>query len=170
MFVRVTHAEATSVAAWLLAPERVERLKRFREQVARWRAAVGPGVAQLEELVTKHDSLPPPEPELRPCVEAYRTCSRRKLMCPFNADDGSWEIYPSRPVACRAFHVADTSEYCSADANREASVLHQARLIEIVRLARGVLKGLSAAAGHDTESALPAGLERGLSVMEGALR
>lgn len=169
VFVRVTHAEATAIAAWLLAPGRAERLKRFREQVALWRAAVGPEVARLGELVTKHDSLPPPEPELRPYVEAAQAYHQRKLMCPFNAVDGSCEIYPIRPVVCRAFYVADTSEYCSLDANREVSVVRHAKLTEIVLLARRVLRGASAAAGHDAVSALPAGVERALAVLEGAL-
>jgi Fe-S-cluster containining protein len=169
-FVRATHAEATAIAAWLLAPERTEWLRRFREQVALWHAAVGPEVTRLEKLIRRRDSLPPPEPELPPYAEAARTYHRRKLMCPFNAGDGSCEIYPFRPVACRALYVADTSEYCSPDANREVSVVRHAKLTEIVCLARRVLRGASAAAGHDTVSALPAGVERALAVLEGAPR
>jgi len=169
-FVRVTHAEATAIAAWLLAPEQSERLERFREQVAERHAAVGAEVATLEELVTRHDILPPPEPESRPYVEATRTYGRRKLMCPFNAGDGSCEIYPFRPVVCRVCYVADTSEYCFPDANREASVVRHAKLTEIVHLALRVLREASAAAGHDTVSALPGGVERALSALEGVPR
>jgi len=170
MFVRVTHAEATAIAAWLLAPEQAERLERFREQVAGWNAAVGPEVARLEDLVTKHDSPLPPEPELPLYVEAAQAYHQRKLMCPFNAEDGSCEIYPIRPLVCRALYVADTSECCSLDANRGVSVVRHAKLTEIVLLARRVLRGASAAARHDTLSALPAGVERALAVLEGAPR
>lgn len=58
VFVRVTRAEAISIALWLLAHERAERLERFRKQVALWRAAAGPEVARLEELVTNKSRQP----------------------------------------------------------------------------------------------------------------
>ena len=170
VIVTVTHAEASAIAASLLAPSRGERLRRFREQMALWHAAVGPEVALLERLATEYESLPPAEPDSRLLAEAARTYRQRKLMCPFNATDGSCEIYPVRPVGCRAFYVADTSEYCSLEATQEVAVVRHAKLTEITALARRVLRGASAASGNDTVLALPAGVERALSAMEGVPR
>lgn len=166
VFVRVTHAEAAAVAAWLLAPSRADRLQRFREQMALWHAALGPEVGQLERLATKYDGLPTSELDSRLLAEAARAYHQRRLMCPFNAGDGSCEIYAIRPVVCRAFYVADTCENCSLDATREAAVVRHAKLTEIALLARRLLREASAVVGHDTVSALPAGVERALAVLE----
>jgi hypothetical protein len=168
VFVRATHAEAAVIAAWLLAPERAARLQRFREQMAVWHAGMGPEAALLESLATKYDALPPPEPEGQVFREACRSYSRRKLLCPFNAADGSCEIYPIRPIACRAYYVADTSDHCGLDAAGEIAVVRHPKLIEIAGLARRTLREAAAAMGRDTVSALPAEVERAVAILESA--
>jgi hypothetical protein len=168
VFVKATHAEAAVIAAWLLAPERAARLQRFREQMTLWHAGMGPEAALLEELATKHDTLPPPEPEGQVFREACRSYSRRKLLCPFNAADGSCEIYPIRPIACRACYVADTSAYCALDAAGEIALVRHSKLTEITGLARRALREAAAAVGRDTVAALPTEVERALAILESA--
>jgi Fe-S-cluster containining protein len=88
-------------------------------------------------------------------------------MCPFNEADGSCGIYPIRPVACRAFYVADSSEYCRFNGSGEITIVRHAKLTEVALLARHVLRELSAAAGNDSLSALPAAVEKAPAVMQG---
>lgn len=163
-FVSVTHAEAVSIATWLRARERSKELERFRGQVAQWRVRTGTEVALLEAVMTRGDD--PAEPPSREVTWALKSYRRKGLMCPFNADDGSCGIYPARPVACRAFFVADTAENCPLDARGGVAIVRHEKLTGIVRLVRRALRAASADAGCDKVLTLPAGVERALSGLE----
>lgn len=165
-FVRVTFAEAAAIAQWLLDCSDTDRLNRFREKMPKWHAATGPEVEMLEALATRYDIHLDSGSESQLFAEAVRTYHRRKLMCPFNAEDGGCDIYPLRPVVCRAFFVADTSEGCGLDSNGEVRVVRHAKLTEISLLGQRALKEVSAAAGYGTISALPVGVHRALALLE----
>ena len=163
-FVRVTFAEAAAIAQWLFDRSNTDRLNRFREKTARWLTAAGPEVEMLEALATRYHVHLESGSESQLFAEAVRTYHRRKLMCPFNADDGSCDIYRLRPVVCRAFFVVDTSEGCGPDLNGEAGVVRHEKLTEIALLGQRTLKEVSAAAGYDTICALPVGVHRALAL------
>ncbi|MHC1726214.1 MAG: YkgJ family cysteine cluster protein [Syntrophobacteraceae bacterium] len=166
VFVRVTFAEAAAIAQWLFEPSNAIRLCRFREKTATWRTAVGPEVEMLEALATRHDIHLDSGSDSQLFAEALRTYHRRKLMCPFNADDGSCGIYTFRPVVCRAYFVVDTSENCGLDAYGEAGVVRHAKLTDVVLLGQRALKQASAAVGYGTISALPVGVHRAILILE----
>lgn len=166
VFVRVTFAEAAAIAQWLFEPSNSARLRRFREKTATWRTAVGPEVEMLEALATRHDIHLDSGSDSQLFAEALRTYHRRKLMCPFNADDGSCGIYALRPVVCRAYFVVDTSEYCGLDTYGEVGVVRRTKLTDVMLLGQRALKQASAAVGYGTISALPAGVHRAMSILE----
>jgi len=166
VFVRVTFAEAAAIALWLFEPSCTDRLDRVREKIARWRNAVGPEVEMLEVLASRVDIHLDSGSDSQLFADALRTYHRRKLMCPFNADDGSCEIYTFRPVVCRAFFVIDTPENCGLDAYGEVGVVRDARLTNVVLSLKRGLKGASAAVGYGTISALPVGVCRAISALE----
>ena len=120
----------------------------------------------LEALATSYHVRLDSGSESQLFAEAVRTYHRRKLMCPFNADDGSCDIYTVRPVVCRAFFVVDTSEGCGLDSNGEVGIVRHAKLTEIALLGQTALKQVSAAAGFGTIFALPAGVHRALALLE----
>jgi Fe-S-cluster containining protein len=107
------------------------------------------------------------EPDTQLYGEALKAYHERLFMCPFNAADGSCGIYQIRPVVCRAFYVAGSSEYCTFNDNGEITIVRHAKLTEVGILARKVLRELSAAAGNDSLSALPAAVEKALAAMQG---
>lgn len=166
VFVRVTFAEAAAIAQWFFEPSNTDTLHRFREKLTRWRSAAGPEIEMLEALATRHDIHLDSGSDSQLFADAVRTYHRRKLMCPFNADDGSCGIYTFRPIVCRAFFVIDTSENCGFDVNGEASVVRHSKLTDTVFLGRKALKEASAAVGYGTISALPVGVHRAISVLE----
>jgi len=166
VFIRVTFAEAATISHWLFERSGTDRLGRFREKIARWRAAAGPEIEMLEALATRHDIHLDSGADSQLFAEAVQTYHRRKLMCPFNADDGSCEIYPFRPVVCRAFFVVDTSENCGLDAYGEVGVVRHAKLTDIVLLMQRALRQASATVGYGTIAALPVGVHRAVSILE----
>lgn len=166
VFIRVTFAEAAAIAQWLFDWSNTDRLNRLREKMAKWHTAAGPEVEMLEALATGYHIRLDSGSESQLFAEAVRTYHRRKLMCPFNADDGSCDIYTLRPVVCRAYFVVDTSEGCGLDSNGEVGVVRNAKLTEIALLGRRALKEASAAAGYGTISALPVGVHRALALLE----
>jgi Fe-S-cluster containining protein len=121
----------------------------------------------LEVLSTKHNGRPTLEPDTHLYGEALKAYRQRLFMCPFNAGDGSCGIYPIRPVVCRTFYVADSCECCSLNSNGDITIIRHAKLTEIALLARQFLRELSAAAGNDSLSALPAAVEQAMAIMQG---
>ncbi len=166
VFVRATFAESAAIAHWLFEWSNADRLDRFRSKFASWRAAAGPEVDMLEVLATRSHVRLDSGSESQLFAESVRTYHRRRLMCPFNADDGSCDIYPLRPVACRAFFVTDTSRGCSLDTNDEVGIVRHEKLSEITLLGKETLSETSAAAGYGTISALPLGVHRALALLE----
>jgi Fe-S-cluster containining protein len=162
----VTHAEALAIAEWLLAPERRSRLARFRDQLAHWREAIGPEVWFLEEMIAKHGGMPPGDPEFTLCAQAARAYQSRGLMCPFNADDGSCEIYPVRPSPCRVTFVVDTPQFCRAGSGGLPTVVRHRKLTEVTVALRNLLKDSSVRAGYGGELALPNAVVRALDALE----
>jgi Fe-S-cluster containining protein len=120
----------------------------------------------LEALATRHGIHLDSGSDSQLFAEALRTYHRRNLMCPFNADDGSCQIYSFRPVVCRAFFVVDTSESCGLHASGEAGIVRHAKLTDIVLLVQNALREASAALGYGTISALPVGAQRAISLLE----
>lgn len=164
-YIRVTHAEALGIAEWLLSPGQEERLARFWEQLAQWREAIGPEVWILEEWISRFGGMPDTEPDFTICAKAARAYQMRGLMCPFNAADGSCEIYPLRPSPCRVTFVVDTHEFCRSGAGGLPNVVRHAKLSEITTALRRLLRMESSSAGYRGELALPQAVERALEAL-----
>lgn len=166
VFVRATFAEAAAIARWLFEPSNAGMLGRFRGKLAGWHKAAGPEVEMLEALATRHGIHLDSGADSQLFSEAVLAYHRRKLMCPFNADDGSCGVYTFRPIVCRAFFVVGASENCALDGNGEAGIVRNAKLTEIVFSGQEALREASAAAGYGTISALPVGVHRAISYLE----
>ena len=88
-FVRATFAEAAAIAHWLPDDSNLDGLDYLLEKIAAWQKSAGPEVEMLEALATGYHIRLDSGSESQLFAEAVRTYHRRRLMCPFNADDGS---------------------------------------------------------------------------------
>lgn len=166
VYIRATFAEAAAIALWLFKPSNTDRLIHYHKRMAGWRKETGAELDMLEALSTRHGIHLESGSDSQLFAEAIQTYHRRKLMCPFNADDGSCEIYPFRPVVCRAFFVVGASERCGLDVFGEVGVVRQTRLTETALLGQKALKEASATLGYGSISALPVGVHRAVSILE----
>jgi len=165
-FVSATLAEAVPIALWLSDAERRQRRDEFWNQIERRRVRVGTEVGVIEKLSGRAGGWPTEGPDLdrfRAAVAAYH---RRRLQCPFNAGDGSCEIYPLRPLACRVIYVVDSAEYCRYEAPREPIRVHHQGLKQAVALAHNIVSSASSQAGHPGGRALPEAVARALAWLE----
>lgn len=165
VFVRATFAEAAAISLWLFQPSNTDRVIHYNRRMTGWRKEAGAELGMLEALSTRHDIHLDSGSDSQLFAEAIQTYHRRKLMCPFNADDGSCEIYPFRPIVCRAFFVVGASEGCGLDVFGEEGVVRQTRLTEAALLGQKTLKEASATLGYGTISALPVGVYRAVSIL-----
>jgi len=163
--VAATLAEAMPIALWLSSPEQKQRLDCFREQLRGMRDKLGGELAGYEEAIRAAEGSDPEGPErqrLRASARAYRS---RRLFCPFNAGDAGCEIYPIRPLVCRAHWVADTSDYCEHGSRQEPLTIQHPTFTEACDLARGVLAGASAEAGFAGKKLLPEAVAQALALL-----
>ena len=160
-FIMVTFAEAVPIALWLASPKGGHRLEHFRERMKRIRDALGPEAAVLEDFLARAVSLSPPGPDSSRYDEV--AAAYRHLVCPFNADDGSCQIYRLRPLQCRVHYVVGASEHCGLDAQRGPAVLRHPTLTQATELASGILRGVSTEAGCLGSRLLPGAVEIALA-------
>lgn len=162
-FVRVTPAQAAFMARWLLEPEQAALLARFRAWVPRWREAIGPEVALIEEALARHGDLPPEGADRDRYLAATEDYARRRLMCPFNDEAGNCAVYPVRPMPCRTWNVIGTADNCGPDPKAPPIVMRHPHLSQTIIQAREVLDGAATRAGRNPgERALVNALEDAL--------
>jgi Fe-S-cluster containining protein len=164
--VGTTLAEGVLIADWIQEPKTAWRLKRFRRQFVTWHNTTGSETEIISRFLNTHDN-----PLLGKGIESSEvtTATDRylnlRLMCPFNARDGSCRVYPIRPLACRVHFVTGTSEYCRWRHARKPILLKHAKLTEMTEIARSILLGASAKAGCPHRLAPPEAVDRALAKM-----
>ncbi len=147
-FVGITFAEAVPIALWLSAPGREQHLDRFARQMDRVSERVGQEVSVLEELSGHVNDPLLHDRETARFRDAAVAYLRHRLLCPFNARDGGCEIYPIRPLVCRAYYVAGTSDHCTEGSGGKPTVVRHPTLTQATELARAIVTEVSGQAGQ----------------------
>lgn len=165
--VRITYAEALVVADFLAQPEQAAARGRFLAQLPLWQARAGDAPERLALLLEEGRGQPAEGPIWDAYNEATQAYQRKRNPCPLN-HEGRCDVYPARPVICRAVFVADTSEYCAPDRGRMPTNIQHAGLDQAVREVSPANLALSARAGEATRRPLPLLVAKALAqVMRG---
>ena len=124
-FVRCTVPEAIAVADWLRAPEQAETRARFEAKLPAWRERAGDDCAALDALLDEHGGGERAGRAWDEYQERTVAYARKRNMCPFN-EAGRCEIYPVRPLICRAVYVVGSADNCLPDRAPPQIVSHPA--------------------------------------------
>jgi Fe-S-cluster containining protein len=148
-YVRCSVPEALAVADWLREPAQAEVRARFEAKLPAWRERAGGDVAALDAHMDAHaggERAGRAWDEYQQMTVAY---ARKRNMCPFN-EAGRCEIYPVRPLICRAVYVVGTADNCLPDRGAPAIVSHPA-LEEAFRAATHACAQASARMGEGAQ-------------------
>jgi Fe-S-cluster containining protein len=162
-FVRASFCEAEAIAEFLRAPEQAAVLARFRAKLEPWRERGAPELAELRALLARNDGPPARGADREAYGRAGVAFGQKANRCPFD-EGGRCEVYPVRPIVCRAVYALDTAEFCTPGRGTPKRVSHPA-LEAAVRESGQARADVAVAAGRPIyEDALPemvaAALER----------
>jgi Fe-S-cluster containining protein len=124
-YVRCSVPEALAVADWLREPAQAELRARFEAKLPAWRERAGGDAAALDAHMDAHAGERPAGRAWDQYQQMTVAYARKRNMCPFN-EAGRCEIYPVRPLICRAVYVVDTADNCLPDRAPPAIVSHPA--------------------------------------------
>jgi len=161
-YIPATFAEAVTIALWLQQSGGENVLNCFRERLQQREVILGAELNILNEFAMQPDSPPAEGPDFDNLRQAGKCYRLHNLFCPFNASDGSCMIYPVRPTPCRAYYVADTSEYCQMSSSQPPAIITHPTHTQTIRIVQEVLLNISAGYGYYGRKSLPEAVQDAL--------
>lgn len=152
--VRISYAEALVVADFLAQPAQAAARARFLERLPRWQEQAGDDPTHLSALLEQGRGQPAAGPAWDAFHAATLAYQRKRNLCPLN-HEGRCEVYPARPVICRAVLVVGSAEFCSPDRGRLPTTVSGSELDQTVREVAPSNLALSARSGEPQRRPLP---------------
>ncbi len=159
-FVRASWPEALAIAEFLR--EHPDVRARFFAKLPAWRERGAPELSQLAEILERNGGPPIDGPDREAYSRIGVSFGQKGCVCPFD-ENGRCEIYPVRPIVCRAVYVLDTAEFCTPGRGQPKRVSHPALEAAMLESGQAMSRASLRLGGRVYEEALPEAVARALT-------